>query len=242
MIPIIFALGIESIILIFILLILIIGVLGIFLPFLPGLVLFGIAAGVYSLLIKSNYGIITPKIHRHFIFNRDKFFGLKITKKIMGLIKNFKSRKKEKVKEEILKNGMILLGFNLALVFAFFFGFIFVSLLGSLLAVEGTLAAFIPLVVIFVFAGGSTLVWFRFGQILSPHFKKKKVLNSALIVLISILPLLVILILFSAILSISGGFTSEILVITFLGFLLMSVLAAVFELLVVSFGVMTTIK
>ncbi len=242
MFPIIFALGVETLILIFIFLVLIVGVLGIFLPFLPGLVLFGIAAGIYSLLIKSNYGILTPKIHRHLLFNRDKFFGLKITKKIMGLIKNFKNRKKEKVKEEILKNGLILLGFNLALVFAFFFGFVCLSLLGSLLAIEGVLIAFIPLVVIFIFAGGSALVWFRFGQILSSHFKEKKVLNSALVVLISILPLLLILILFSTILSITGGFNSEILVITFLGFLLMSILAAVFELLVVSFGVMTPLK
>lgn len=242
MIPIIFALGVETLVLIFIFLVLAVGVLGIFLPFLPGLVLLGIGAGVYSLLIRSNYGVLTPKIHRHLLFNRDKFFGLKITKKIMGLIKNFKNRKQEKVKEEILKNGLILLGFNLALIFAFFFGFICFSLLGSLLLVGEVFAAFIPLVVIFILAGGSALVWFRFGQILSLRFKKKKVLNSTLVVLISILPLLLILILLSAILSFSGGFNSGILVITFLGFLLMSILAAVFELLVVSFGVMAPLK
>lgn len=241
-IPLILALTVEVLVLILIFLALILGLIGIFLPILPGLVLFGIAAGLYSLLIKSDNGKITPKIHPHVLKIEDKILNLKIIKNFMGLLKKMKKKKQEKVKEEILKHGLILFGFNLALTLAFFFGLIGISVLSEILKAPGVFIAFIPLILIFLFAGFSAVVWFRFGQILGGHFKKRKIVNTALAVLISILPLLLILLLISGIVSVAGGFTNALLVLVFLGFIFMSVLAAVFELLIVSLGVITTIK
>ena len=161
----------------------------------------------------------------------------------MGLIKAIKKRKQKKEKEEILKHGLVLAGFNIALTLAFFFGLIAVSILASLLGLSGLLFfAFIPLLVIFLFAGSSAVIWYRFGQILAGHFKKRKIVNSALVVLVSILPLLTVLLLFSGIINLAGGFTGELAIFMFLGFLLMSILAAVFELLIVSLGVITRVK
>ena len=160
----------------------------------------------------------------------------------MGLINKIKNRKQEKIKEQILKHGLILLGFNVALVLAFFFGFIAISILVRLLNLPIIIFAFAPLLVIFLFAGFSAIVWFRFGQILGLQFKKRKILNTTLVVLISVLPMLVILLLFSGIISIAGGFTNALVALTFLTFILMSVLSVAFELIVVSIGVITTIK
>ncbi len=238
----IFVLIIELLLLFVIFLFLLFGLLGIFLPVLPGLLLIGIGAGLYSLLVNRGYGTVTPRVHRHMLNFRDRIHQLKITKKIMGLVKEIKKRKQKKIKDQILKHGLILLGFNLALILAFFFSFTFLSILGTLLKLQWLLIAFIPLLVIFLFAGFSAVIWYRFGQILGDHFKKKRLINSALVVLISILPLLLILLLFLAVISLSGGFTNEILALTFLGFLLMSILSVLFELLVVNLGVMTKTK
>jgi len=240
--PLILTLIVETFLLILVFIVVFVGVLGIFLPILPGVVLVGVGIGLYSLLIKSDYSKITPRFHRFAVKRRDKIFKLKITQNFMGLIKKAKKRNGEKVKEEILRHGLVLLGFNTALIFAFLFGFIGLSLIASLFQWRGLVIAFIPLLIIFVFAGSSAVIWYRFGQILGNHLKKRKVINSALVVLISILPLLVVLMLLSAMISSVGGFASEIIVVVFLGFVLMSILAAVFELLIVSLGMMTKVK
>jgi len=241
--PLILVLLIETLLLFLIFLVVFIGVLGIFLPVLPGLVLIGIGAGLYSLLVKANYGRITPRLNKYLVKIKNKIYNLKIANKLMGLIKAIKKRKQKKEKEEILKHGLVLAGFNIALTLAFFFGLIAVSILASLLGLSGLLFfAFIPLLVIFLFAGSSAVIWYRFGQILAGHFKKRKIVNSALVVLVSILPLLTVLLLFSGIINLAGGFTGELAIFMFLGFLLMSILAAVFELLIVSLGVITRVK
>jgi hypothetical protein len=154
----------------------------------------------------------------------------------------FGGKKEQKVKEEILKNGLILLGFNAALTLAFLFGFTSLSFLVLLLSSAGIIAAFVPLVVIFVFAGASAVMWYRFGQILGSRFKDKKILNSSLTVLISVLPMLLLLVLFSGIINLAGGFSDELIVGAFLGMILMSVLSAAFELLLVCLGAITVQK
>lgn len=236
------ALIVEGVLLILILIFLLLGVLGIFLPAVPGLFLLGIGAGIYSLLVKSGRGKVTPHVHRRVINFGDKIFKLKITQKLMGLVKTIKKRKEKKVRAEILKHGLILFGFNAVLVLAFLFGFISLTLLLMLLGWQDLMLAFVPLVVIFLFAGGSAIVWYRFGQILGSHFKKRKIINTALVVLVSVLPLLVILLLFSGLFSLAGSFIDGLLFMMFLGFLLMAVLAAVFELIVVTLGVITPVK
>lgn len=241
-IALIIALIIEVLLLILILIALLVGVLGVFLPILPGLFFFGIATAIYSLMIKNNYGTITPHVHKRVLKNKDKITNLKIIQKYMPIIKKIQKKRAQKAKEEILKNGVILFGFNVALVLAFVFGFIGTSIVARMLNVHGLFLAYIPLAVIFVFASVSAIVWFRFGQILASRFKKKHVLNSSLVVLISILPLLVFLILFSGIITVVGIGSNELVVILFLGSLFMSVLAAVFELLLVNLGVITTLE
>lgn len=238
----IFALAIEVLLLILIAIILLLALVGIFLPFLPGLFFVGLAIGIYTLMMKAGYTKISSRAHPHFFYLRDKIINLKITKKIMAITRVLTKRKEEKAKEEILKNGLILLGFNSALILAFIFGFLFISVTASLLRLQGVLLAFAPLLLIFVFAGGSAIVWYRFGQILGGHFKKKKTLNSALVVLISVLPFLALLILLSTFITFIGGDLGRFLAMIFLGFLLMSVLSAVFEVLIVSLGVMTSPK
>lgn len=238
----VFALAIEVLLLILIVIVLLVALVGVFLPILPGLFFVGLAAGLYALMIKTGYNKISSKAHPHLLNFRDKIINLKITKKIMAMTKIFKKRKEEKVKEEILKNGLILLGFNAALILAFIFGFLFVSVMTSLLKVQGVFLAFAPLLLIFVFAGSSAIVWYRFGQILGGHFQKRKTVNSALVVLISVLPFLALLILLSTFITFIGGSLGQFLGMIFLGFLLMSVLSAVFEVLIVSLGVMTNSK
>lgn len=241
-ISLIITLAIEALLLILVLIVLIVGVLGIFLPILPGILLLGAGVAIYSLMVKGDYGILTPKVNRHVLKIRGKILELKITKKIMGVVKKIQKRKQTKTNEQILKYGLILFSFNIVLVFAFLFGFISLSILGALFNLQGAMIAFVPLLVVFLFAGSSAIVWYRFGQILGNHFKKRKSLNSALVVLISVLPLLAVLILFSGIISAVGGFNNEILAVAFLGLLLMSILSAVFELLVVNLGVITPTK
>lgn len=238
----IIALAIEILLLILVFIVLIAGVLSIFLPILPGLVLIGIATGIYTLLLKSGKGKIINKIHPYVLKFKNKILGLKISIKFMGLIKKIKQKKQEKVKEEILKHGLVLFGFNFALMLAFFFGLIGISILARLMKLPGLMIAFVPLLVIFLFAGFSAVVWYRFGQILGSRFKQRKILNTFLVVLISLLPLLAILILFSGIIGVAGGFIDTLLALAFLAFILMSVLSAALELLIVSMGVITTVK
>jgi len=158
----------------------------------------------------------------------------------MALLKKLKKKKADKnekqVQEEILKHGLILLGFNFALILIFFFGFVGVSYLGQLIDPTGLAAAFLLLLFIYLFAGASGVVWFRFGQILGPHFKNKKAINSFFVVLISILPLLLLVMVASSLIDLAGGFADPFLAVTFLALLLMSLLAATFEIFVVSLG------
>lgn len=236
------ALMVEAVLLILILIVMIVGIMGVFLPFLPGLFIFGLAAGIYSLLVKKGYGRVTPKIHVRVLRAGNFISNLKITKKVMFKINIFKKRKQVKVLEEILKNGVILFGFNLALILLFLFGFIGTSLLVRIFDWQGLAQAFVPLLFLFAFASGSAVVWFRFGQLMGKHFDDKKIINGSLVVLISVLPVLSFMLLFSGIISLVGGFANEFLAIAFLSFFLMSVLAAVFEMLIVSLGIITTVK
>jgi len=158
----------------------------------------------------------------------------------MKILKQIKKRKivkkEEKNKEEILKYGLILLGFNCALILAFGFGFVGVTVLGQAIDSSGLAASFLLLLFIYLFAGASGVVWFRFGQIIGPKFKDKKGVNSALAVLVSILPLLLIIMVVSSLIDLMGGFADQLIIVSFLALLMMSLLAATFELFVVSLG------
>lgn len=238
----ILALSVEVLLLILILVVVLVGVLGIFMPILPGLLLFALAAGIYSLMSRSGYNKISSRFHPHLAGFANRFPGLKMIKNIMGFGKLRQKKKEEKIREEVLKNGLILAGFNLTLFLALFFAFLGLSALALLVDSMGVASALVPLVVIFLFAGFSAIVWYRFGQILGGRFDKRRIISTALVVLISILPLFLILMLLSNMIFLLGEAISEVLVVAFLGLVLLSVLSAVFEFLVVVLGVMSKIK
>jgi len=238
----IFALITEVLLLVIIFFFFMLGVLGVFLPIIPGFVLIGAGVAIYSLMIKNNFGKITPKLNKHVINTKDLAMSLPLIQKVMGIINKIQKKRAEKVKEEILKYGVILLGFNLILSLAFVFAITALSFLIGLTNSPAASVAFVPLITIFVFAALSAVIWYRFGQILGKRFKKRKALNASLVVLISILPLLLILFVLSSLFEVVGGFKQEILVLTFLSVILMSILASIFELLLVSIGAATTSK
>lgn len=236
----ILALIAEVLLLIIIFFFFLLGFLGFFLPIVPGFILVGAGVAIYSLMIKNNFGKITPKLNRHVINTRDVLMSLPLTQKIMGIFNKIQKKRAAKVQEEILKYGMILLGFNLILSLGFVFTVTALSFLIGLTRSTAATLAFVPLITIFIFAALSAVIWYRFGQILGPKFKKRKVLNASLVVLISILPLLLLLFLLSSMLSLVGGFKQEMLALTFLSIIMMSILSSVFELAIVSIGAATT--
>jgi len=236
------ALVVEFFVLFSIFILLLIGILGTFLPVIPGLLFIGFGAGVYYLLINSRYGVVSKRINPHLIRYRLKILTLPIIIKIMGIFKKIKEKKEEKIRTEILKNGMILLSFNLLLILTFIFAFVSVTLLAGMLSLPAELLSLLPLFIIFIFAGSSAIVWYRFGLILADKFKEKKVINATLTVLVSLLPLLLIFMVYSTIMNLTNSFNDELVVMAFLSLLLMSIFAAAFELLVVTLGVITKNK
>lgn len=235
-----FALAIAMIIEVFLLflvvLVLIVGVLGFFLPILPGIFFLGIAVALYSLMLKSDYGVITPKVQRVVARTQKEVLNYKIVNNSMGMIKDFQDRKQVKAREAILKYGLILFFINLSLVMALSFGFVSLSLAFSMLDVNELLLAYVPLILIFIFAASSAVVWYRFGQILRSVFKKRKVINASLVTLISFLPMFAILIFVTSLVSLTSFFHNDFLVLAFMGFFLMAILTAVFELMIINFG------
>lgn len=238
----IFFLSVEFFILLAIFVFLLLGVLGTFLPVIPGLIFIGLGAGLYYFLLNSRFGILSNKFNPHLLRYRGKIINSSIILKFMGLIKKIKAKREERVKTEIIKHGMILLAFNFLLILSFIFAFVSVTLLAEMFYLPIEILSLTPLFVIFVFAGLSSIVWYRFGLILSEKFKEKKVINATLTVLVSLLPLLLIFMIYSAVLDMTGGFKEELMVMAFLGMLLMSIFAAAFELLVVTLGVLTKNK
>ena len=235
-------LSVEFFILLIIFIFLLLGFLGAFLPVIPGLIFVGLGAGLYYFLLNSRFGILCNKFNPHLLKYKNKIFNSSVIIKCMGLIKKIKEKKEERIRTEIVKNGMILLAFNFLLIISFIFAFVSITLLAGMLSMPIELLSLTPLFVIFIFAGLSSIVWYRFGLILSDKFKDKKVINATLTVLVSLLPLLLIFMLYSTALDMTGGFDDELMVMAFLGLLLMSVFAAAFELLVVTLGVITKNK
>lgn len=235
----IFTLAIETLLLILVMLVMVLGVLGIFLPFLPGLFLVGAGAALYSLMAKSGKNRITPLIDRLVI---NPVFHLPVIQKTMTFFRTFAQRTNKNVFNVILSHGLLLCGYNLALSLGFLFGFTVVSIVSGWLTKNQTTLALLNVLVIFIFSAFSSVVWYRFGQLLGEHLRQRRITNAGLVVLISLLPLLALLIFFAGAVGYAGGFANEFIVIAFLGLLLMIILSSTFELLIVTAGVMTRTK
>jgi hypothetical protein len=192
-------------------------------------------------MIKGGYNRISGRAHPHLMGFLDKIYKSKIVTDFVNFFTP-KKKKEELAKADILKYGLILLGLNVSLALVFCFSFILISILTILAEISGILIFFIPPIIIFIFSAASAVLWYRFGQILGNIFRQRKVLNSSLTVLVSLLPLMLIFIIIAGIVGILGSTASELLVVMVLGFLLMSVLAGAFELLIVSMGAITTVK
>ncbi len=236
----VFLLLVELMLLIVIFLFLLLGVLGIFLPVIPGIVLIGVGAAIYSLMINKNFGLVTPRVHRGVLISKNKVLSLSIIKKSMVFFKKFSQRKSVKDQELVVKHGAILLSFNFLLALAFILSISGLTFLIGLVNSPATTAAFVPLLLIFIFAAVSAVTWYRFGQILGTQFKGHKVTNASLVVLISILPLLMLLFILSSIVNVVGGFHQEALAVIFMSLVFMATLASVFELIIVSLGALTS--
>lgn len=236
-IALIFAIIVEVLLLILILLVIAVGILGVFFPFLPGLFLIGAGAGLYSLLARGGKGRLTPFIDRYVASTGGKLMELSIVKKTMNILSSIKGRNKKSIHEVILSHGLILCGYNFALALGLLFGFTTVSIIAHWIDNDMT-SAMLSMATIFIFSAVSAVVWYRFGQVLGSHLKQRRAVNAALVVLVSILPLLAILIMFAAAVGVAGGFGNQLIAIFFLALLTISILASAFELIIVSAGVL----
>ncbi len=207
-------------------------------PLIPGLLFFALGLALYLFLLRNEKSKVVPPFHRQLIKFRNYFINLKIMKKPMGLIKKIQKKKNEKIKEEILKHGLILFGFNFALTLALFFALTAVTIMPILTGFNVITVTFMPLLVIFIFAGACAILWYRFGQIINLKLKEKKILFTGIIVLISVIPLLFILLFLSMMISFFS-FVASSLTLIFIGTVFITVLAVVFEMVAVSLGVIT---
>ena len=156
----------------------------------------------------------------------------------MGLVKRIQKKRQEKVLESAIRYGFILLGFNAALTLAFFFALVGATTFVDLMNFSGLLLYFIPLLAVFAFAGFSAITWYRFGQIMRRTLKQNPLTYSSLAVVISVVPLLLLLLFFTWLIS-AWSVATTFFISAFIGTALITVLAIIFEIPVVSLGVMT---
>ena len=66
----------EILLLIIIFFFFLFGILGLFLPIIAGFILIGVGVAIYSLMLKNNFGKITPKLNRHVINTKEILLSL----------------------------------------------------------------------------------------------------------------------------------------------------------------------
>ena len=237
--------AIEVVVLILILLVLLLGLVGIFLPILPGIFFIGIGVALYGLVLRSDRAMAIRKIHpvvkaigEHFgpfIHNSMLFMRFK------KFFDRFSRRPRDEQydKDEILKNGLILGAFNLALVVAMMFTLTTLHYLNGVLTRRGVPSEFTTLTAIFSFGAISAVLWYRFGLIIGPRFRRRKTVNAALTVLVSIIPLLGIFLSLVNFYAVLPAVPMTLALTTLLSFIYVTVLAVIFEVALVTFGVRT---
>ena len=237
----IFTLVIELALILVIFFLFLLALIGFLMPVIPGLVFVAFAVAIYLFLLKNENNKVIPPFHHKLLKIRDRFIHLKIIQNIMGLLKKIQKRRKEKIKTEILKHGLILLGFNLALTAALFFALTAAVIISFLASFQDAGLLFVPVFVVFLFAGICAIIWYRFGQILNKVFKKRQILYSGIVVLISVIPLFLLLFFISLIASV-GPNTGTPVLIAFIGTVFTTIFAIIFEMPLVSLGVIVSKK
>ncbi|OGY46095.1 MAG: hypothetical protein A3A24_03695 [Candidatus Buchananbacteria bacterium RIFCSPLOWO2_01_FULL_46_12] len=236
---IIIAFILEVSLLLVVLIFLLLGIVGIFLPIIPGLVLVGFAVAIYTFLLKNEKNQLSHRFHRYLLKFKSRFNRLTNNRIYMGIIKTIKKRRAEAIQRTIVRYGLILFSFNFTLILFLFFLLMGLTTAAFLLSLSVWVIAFVPLFVIFLFAATASIIWYRFGQILRSVFQEKLILYSGLVVLISVLPLLLILFFLSLIISVFSFSGSSLLPTIFLVTLLVTVLAVIFEIFIVTIGAVT---
>ena len=237
----IFALVIELSLMLVIFLLFLLALVGFLMPIIPGFVFAAFAVAIYLFLLKNENNKVIPPFHNKLLEIRNRFIYLKIIQNIMGLLKKIQKKKKEKIKSEILKYGLILLSFNLALTVALFFALTAAVIISFLANCQSAGLLFLPVFVVFLFSGICAIVWYRFGQILNKVFKKRQILYSGLVVLVSVIPLFLLLFFISLIASV-GPNTGTPTLIAFIGTVFTTMFAMIFEMPLISLGVIMSKK
>ncbi len=146
-----------------------------------------------------------------------------------------KKRRSKKMTQGIIRYGLALLGFDILLGFCFFFGIMAIQFLYQGFYIPTFYDAFLPLMVLFIFAGGAAVVWFRYGQLLGAYFSKHRyavIIFTSLIAIVGLIALLSVLLL---LFQLSGLFTS-IAAMLVLSFTTVVLLATAFQVVVVLLG------
>ena len=224
--------------LLLVLVVLLLGLAGIFLPILPGIFLIGIAVALYTLILKSDKSQAIHHIHPY-LKAISKRTGVSLNPDFFTMSFLRKKTKNLHDIDEVLKHGLILAGLNILMTLAFIFSLGVITNLLSVFKLEAIASGFSTLILIFIFAAISAVMWYRYGQILGQHLYNRRAVNAALTVVLSVLPLLGILVVLVTFLQAIPIVPPAMAATTLLGFIYISVLAAVFELLLVTIGVVT---
>ncbi len=185
------ALAVELLLLFIIFIILLIGVLGIFLPVIPGLLFVGLAAGIYSFILKSGYGTLSTKAYPH-IDRFSHYMKKRSSMSIPFISKWWHATRVRRERRRIIQYGVLLFTINTLLTLVFILSMVVLSVL--LLSFKASLAVSIlaPLGVVFVFAGMCSVIWFRFGSTLGEAFRPSAPSQVTGVVVASLIPVLLL--------------------------------------------------
>ncbi len=236
--PLIVAFIIEASLMIVVVILLMVGLIGIFLPLIPGIVMFGLAVTIYLFLVNKRKSKVALFFHRYVLLFSNIFKNKKSFIKFMSFLKRIKEKKQKKMTGEILKYGIILFGFNVSLVLALFFTFSVLSFIINFFSTSWFALAFAPLIVIFIFSAACAIIWYRFGQILARRFTKSSLLYAGLVSVVSVVLLLLLLVLLLIIIF-GLGLSNSLLNLIFAGTFLITILAVIFEWVIISLGIIT---
>lgn len=149
------------------------------------------------------------------------------------------ARRNQQEKENVLKYGMILFGLNAAVLGAFVLSAVVLFYSVSLLQLQGFSGVLLPLMLIFVFAGCSSVMWYRFGQIIGNVFKRRAIANASLVVMVAVVPLLALTLVAVTLQQIGILQLAYPFLALLLGMIFFIVLSVAFALVVINLGVLT---
>jgi hypothetical protein len=232
---------IEAVLLLVICMIMLVGLLGVFLPILPGVLLIGIGLGMYTLMLRDRRSHLTRRTHAALVRLHD-FLAPAFRWIPRSWIDGLSSapRRTNRATRAIAHYSAALAGLDLAVVFGLLFGWIFVIAITPVVPMASFWSVFAPILLLLIFAEVSIVVWFRFGRMLGHQLRGRLVGDSALIVVASALPWLVIIVIGNLITQATGVLSGSAAFVIGTITILATVFAAAFKLSVVLIGALTT--